>query len=164
MLKIKKILCFALVSCILLGSSVMNAVAASDESMETEVEVMDAEITPILEIPYALTRSTDFSDASILTSKGSEGEMVIQIATYTSAIASVVGVKDVVVYKKSFLKWTEVATSSGGETYNAYGLTCVMRYYGAEEGKTYKISCTHYANVDGYREYPNETGDFKFNF
>lgn len=161
MAKLKKLICYILVSCALMSAVSMNCYAAEEQS---EIEVMTAEAKAIMTIPYAQTRATVFTDASIVATKGDAGEMLITIMTSTSGIASVIGVKDIVVYKKGFLRWTEVATSSGAESYNAYGSTCEAHYYGAVEGETYKISCTHYANVDGYRELENESGDFKFNF
>ena len=128
--------------------------------MTAEIEAIEAVIT----VPYAQTREAVFTETSISAMKGDSGEMLITIRTSTSNVASVIGVKDIVVYKKGFLRWTEVATSSGGESYNVYGSTCINHYYGAVEGETYKISCTHYADVNGYHEFENETGDFKFNF
>lgn len=161
MTRLKKFICYILVSCALMSAVSLNCYAAEEQP---EVEVMTAEIKAIVTVPYAQTRATVFTDASISATKGDSGEMLISIMTGTSKLASVIGVKDIVVYKKSFLRWTEVATSSGGETYNSYSMACENHFYGAVEGETYKISCTHYANVDGYRELENESGDFKFNF
>ncbi len=161
MTKLKKLICYILVSCALMSAVSMNCYAAEEQP---EVEVMTAEVKVIMTVPYAQTRATVFTDTSIVASKGDAGEMLITIATGTSKLASVVGVKDIVVYKKSFLRWTEVATSTGGEAYDTYSMACELHFYGAEEGETYKISCTHYANVDGYRELENECGAFKFDF
>ena len=161
MTKLKKIICYILVSCALMSAISMNCYAAEEQP---EIEVMTVEITSNVSVPYAQTRATVFTEASITADKGSSGEMVISIVTETSKLASVIGVKDIVVYKKSFLRWTEVAVATGGESYNAYSSNCEARYYGAEDGETYKISCTHYANVDGYREVEDETGAFKFDF
>ena len=107
--------------------------------------------------------ATRFCDASITVSRGSEG-MEVTIVTLTDETASVIGVKDVKIKHKVWWGWETVATSSGGFLYNSSGISCSLVYKGAVQGDTYKISCVHYAEIDGYHELPSETTDFIYNF
>jgi len=78
--------------------------------------------------------------------------------------ASVIGIKDIKIQKKVWYGWKTVATSSGAEDYNAGGFGCSLLYSGAEDGETYRISCVHYADVDGYTEVENEIDSFVFTY
>ena len=106
---------------------------------------------------------THFLDASISVTYEDAG-MDIFILTVVDGDAAYVGVKDIVVWHKGWFGiWNEVATSSGGRLDNDSGLGCSITYPGAKVGDTYKITCVHYAEVDGeYKELPNDTGEFKY--
>ena len=95
---------------------------------------------------------------------GDSKGMHIDISTGCVGVASVLGVKDIKVYKKNWYGgWDLVATCSGGESQNRTSSGVSILYENAVKGATYKITCVHYANVDGYTEATNE-GTFKFNF
>ena len=39
-----------------------------------------------------------------------------------------------------------------------------LNYPDAIKDRTYRVICTHYADVDGYEEVVNDTGAFKFTY
>lgn len=157
----KKIVSIALVTVILNCSYVMNVFAAED----TVLKVVDIEANVIgyNEGVSVGMRSTTFIDTSILIS-GSSAGMAVTIDTRMNDTASIVGVKDIKVQLKSGNDWITVATSTGGEVSGYAGCSVSFTYSGAVKGKTYKICCTHYGNVDGYRELYHETDEFVFTY
>ena len=78
--------------------------------------------------------------------------------------ASVIGVKDIKVQQKMWYGWKTVLTSDGAENKNENVFACDLTYSEAVKGKTYRVLCTHYANVDVYEEFENDTGAFKFTY
>lgn len=130
---------------------------------DEKVEVLEAQLIDVEEgseiVPYTM-----MTQCTIAVSKGSDG-MKIDISTCSVGTSSVIGVKNIKVQKKNWLGlWTTVATCSGAEVYNSSSFGMTTTYTGAEEGATYRILCTHYANVDGYTEGDNDSGSFKYNF
>ena len=146
----------ALLTIVLLRSSFAMPVYAAEGS---KVETLDATVT-VHEAPVhenESSRSTTFIDTSIDVYFES-GNMYRTICTGTSITASVLGVKDIEIQKKGILgTWRTVATSSGGEAYNVISMSASLVYGGAVEGETYRVCCTHYGNVDEYRELYHET-------
>lgn len=108
----------------------------------------------------AALRATTFSETDIVITMGS-GEMTIDLSTATTKLASRIGVKDIKIQKSVWYGWDTLYTSNGGELTGVstavYRITC-----SAEDGATYRILCTHYADVDGYKEYANDSGSFVF--
>ena len=137
------------------------------------VDVMESNEIPNLEATIVETynnvlslqqRATTFDDASVNFSFSSEG-LHIAIDTGTTMTASVIGVKDIKVQHKGlFGIWTTVATSDGAEAYNTSFVSIALTYTGAEVGENYRVVCTHYADVDGYRELEHETEMVTFNY
>lgn len=156
-----KIICLVLVAILMNCSFVMNAFAAED--VISEVLILDASVVAHEEEPAAGMRSTTFIDTMILISSSSAG-MSVTINTDLNNTASVVGVKDIKVQLKDGDDWVTVATSTGGEVNGYAGCSVSFTYSGAVKGKTYKICCTHYGNVDEYRELYHETGEFVFTY
>ncbi|MBR5248223.1 MAG: hypothetical protein IKV27_04665 [Lachnospiraceae bacterium] len=152
---LKKITC-ALLTVILLNASLPMTVFAAEES---NVEVLEATVT-VCEVPIfegASPRSTTFIDTSIDVFFETDG-MHIAIYTGTNLTSSVIGVKDIKIQKKGlFGIWTTVATATGGEAYNVSMVAVSLVFGGAVEGETYRVCCTHYGNVDEYRELYHET-------
>ena len=77
-------------------------------------------------------------------------------------IASVIGVKDIKVQQKMWYGWKTVLTSPGAENQNEDLFCASLTYPDAVNGKTYRVTCVHYANYDVYEEVENDTGAFKF--
>ena len=155
----KRIFCYVLCT-LLLVNFVPTEVYASEP--ESRAEVVELEMTA-----QAYTNdlgisvyATSFTNLDITISYSSAG-MTIVIDTSVSGKASVIGVKDVEVQMKDGNDWITVATSSGTEVYNASACVGTCVYPGAIEGETYRVTCVHYANVEGYREVYHESLGFK---
>ena len=107
------------------------------------------------------TRTTTFVDNTISISYTRADGMYAAITTGMNITASVVGAKDIKVQIKNGNDWITVATSDGGELYNTTTCILTFSYSGVIEGQTYRVVCTHYGDVDGYRELYHESSGFK---
>lgn len=162
--KVKKSICSIVLSLLMMSSFTIEALAASQQDnneevvqLQSEVEQLDCEVSGYnVEyeiVPYATT----FVDASITIYFESDG-MHIDICTGMNDVASVVGVKDIQIQRKTgWFTYETVAVSSGGESYDVTTSLCTILYSNAVEGETYRVKCVHYGNVDGYRELEAET-------
>ena len=151
MCKKSKSLIFSLIVILAFNFCGICSLAAETEVTQLECQVYEKEY-----IDNSLARATTFIDTSIGISYSSSG-MFITIDTIMNKTASVVGVKDIQVQIQNGDDWVTVATSTGGELTNT-GSCCVeLNYTGAIVGQTYRVTCIHYANVDGYRELYHET-------
>lgn len=153
---VRKIIC-TLLTVILVNVSMATPVLAAETSEATDLQATVVSVTNTPGSASQQQRSTTFIDTSINVSFSAEA-MYVSIYTEMTMTGSVVGVKDIEIKKKGFLGiWTTVATSSGAETTNASGISVGLTFTGAEKGETYKIICTHYGDVDGYRELYHES-------
>ena len=55
-------------------------------------------------------------------------------------------------------------TSDGAESYDSAIFAADLKYADAIKDRTYRVICTHYADLDGYEEAVNDTGAFKFTY
>lgn len=154
-MKLLKKITSVLLSVLLINVSFSCPVMAAEDMNVVELEASVAAINSKSGL-YAQPRSTTFIDTTILISF-SESGMDIVIYTDVGATASVVGAKDIEIQKKGLFGWTTVATSTGGEAYNVGGCTVSLTYTGAEYEEIYRVVCTHYGQVDEYRELYHET-------
>ena len=106
-------------------------------------------------------RSTTFVDTTISVGYSKTEGMIVYITTSMNTTASVVGAKDIEIQIEDGNDWVTVATSTGGELYNTGVCVLGLTYPDPIEGKKYRVVCTHYGNVDGYRELYHETNGFK---
>lgn len=106
---------------------------------------------------------TTMFDCDITMAFRTEG-LVMTFSTACVGTASVIGVKDIKVQQKMWYGWKTVLTSDGGENQNENIFSGDLTYSEAVKGKTYRVLCTHYANVDVYEEFENDTGAFKFTY
>lgn len=149
---------------ILLLASMPCAEASAAGLTEAEnVEVMEATVWEPAEQGEAPQLRTGFINCMISVISLPEG-MLIAISTETTKTAKLIGVKDIKVQKKVWYGWSTVAVSDGREDTDASVMGCQMMYAGAEKGETYRILCTHYADVDGYAELDNDSGDFIYTY
>lgn len=154
---LKKITC-VLLTVLLINASFYTPVLAAEDLDIVELEASVSAINSQFGL-YVQPRSTTFIDTTILIAFNENG-MDVVIYTDVGATASVVGVKDIKVQKKGLFGWTTVATSAGAETYNVGGCTVSFTYTGAEYEEIYRVTCTHYGQVDEYRELYHETEGF----
>ena len=153
------------VTTLLLVSMLCTQVFATvNTEFDSEVEVLDTRIFEYVNDTGISTYATTFNTATITISYDKDTGMEVLILTYVNGVASVVGVKDILIQAKSGSSWVTVATSPGGELTNVQGMGCEVTYAGAVEGVTYRVVCTHYANYEGYRELYHESEGFKCQF
>lgn len=162
--KLRKSFGSVLLSIILMGCFCMETFAASQQNcglqgtsqLESNIEQLECETIGYSDLPTIVPFSTYFADAAITISFDSEG-MHIDICTGMNDIASVVGAKDIEVHRKKLFGYEVVAVAEGGELYNVTTVLNSMVYTGAIQGEKYRVVCTHYGDVDGYREMYAET-------
>lgn len=164
--KVRMILSMLAVAALLGGSFDFQSLAAEANVQEEteEPEVLEAKVIENADWPSDFMPYTMLADCAISVSGDDEG-MHIDISTGSVGTASVLGVKDVEIYKKNWLgQWKLVATSSGGETYNGSICGITILYANAVKGATYKITCVHYGDVNGYIEDEHDSGEFVFTY
>ena len=161
----------ALIMSILLASTyvIISKAAESKESPgstgEVEpVEVLKAKVIEDFDWSQGISPYTMLTDCMISVS-GDQEAMYIDITTGVVGKASVLGVKDVKIYKKGWFGILDlVATSSGGESYDRSTMGISITYANAVKDATYKITSVHYGTVNTYTEYQNDSGAFVYSF
>ncbi|MBD5552651.1 MAG: hypothetical protein HDQ96_16040 [Lachnospiraceae bacterium] len=73
------------------------------------------------------------------------------ITTGSTVKASAIGIKDIRVEKYVNGKWTLVGSSAGGSTTNDNSYAMNVSTTAAQKGVQYRISCTHYAVLEGVK-------------
>lgn len=153
-----------------IGSSGFTSMAAEVDIMESAIEghqdikVLEATVIEDMDVSLEISPYTMLASCIISVGEESDG-MHIGISTGTVGTASVLGVKDVKIWKKNkYGNWDLVAISSGGEAYNRSNMGVSIVYPDAVKGATYKITCVHYGNVNGYEEGENDSGAFVYDF
>lgn len=161
--QIKSLLLWTLMVILLVSFMDMEVLGAEIPVEDEEtVEILDAKVERY-ESDSGIMPMTRFGNATITVSRGDRG-MEVCIVTMTNGTASIIGVKDIKIKHKVWWGWETVAKSSGGYMNNSAGMSCTIYYADAIQGDTYKVSCVHYADVDGYHELESETTDFIYNF
>lgn len=145
---------------IMLSTLFINVAFAAENSEETDVVALEAVVQEYTPNVNSAARSTTFANATVDVQFSSSG-MSITISTGMTKMASVVGVKDIEIQLKNGSDWVTVATSTGGELYDTWGCAVDLLYTGAIYGEYYRVVCTHYGDVDGYRELYHETGSMR---
>lgn len=164
--KIKKIATVALATMLFVSVPMVRVEAASQYGTEKEsVEKLEAVVKVVSEEDFKqnVNARTAIYNCLINVICSSAG-MHVDFVVDTDGTASVIGIKDIKIQKKVWYGWKTVATSEGAEGYNIGSFACSILYSGAEYGQTYRITCTHYANVDGYTEVKNEIDSFVFTY
>ena len=129
-----------------------------------EVEVLEAKVIEGVEWNPEIAPRTMLVDCMINVGRKSDG-MHIDFTVGTVGTASVLGIKDIKVWKKNSRgNWDLVAISDGGEAHNCATGGITLLYANAVVGATYKITCVHYGDVNGMEECDNDSGEFVYNF
>ena len=95
-------------------------------------------------------KAATLTDCSIGISVNANG-VVGSITTGSTVTASKIGVENIRVEKYIDGKWTLVGTHSGGYTTNNDDYLMTVSTSSAQTGVQYRISCTHYAILNGVR-------------
>lgn len=161
---VKRGMCTVLATLLLISLPVMDVRAAEIQGAEgkavVELEFVEKEVVENNNPPMARTA---LYNCLINVDCSSDG-MLVEFYTNSSGVASVIGVTDIKIQKKVWYGWSTVATSSGGERENSISYGGNILYEDAEYGATYRVSCVHYADVDGYEEQDNQTENFVFTY
>ena len=130
---------------------------------DTTMKVTVTNMSPEYSISDVQPVTTLFDCEIIMAFKMDEG-LCMTFTTSCAGTASVIGVKDIKVQQKMWYGWKTVITSDGAENYNEPIFAAGLKYADAIKDRTYRVICTHYADVDGYEEVVNDTGAFKFTY
>lgn len=162
--KLVKMMSLVLSALLLVNAPLLEASAAEygAESGEEIVE-LDATIIDKVSDTSAINPNVrTFLVNCFLNIYSSSDGMLVEMSTDTTKVASVIGVKDIKIQKKVWYGWKTVATSSGAESKNTNTIALSVLYEDAEYGETYRVSCVHYGDVDGYTEVKNQIDSFEF--
>ena len=107
---------------------------------------------------------TTLFDCEIIMAFRADEGLCMTFTTSCAGSAKVIGVKDIKVQQKMWYGWKTVLTSEGAESYDSAIFGADLVYPDAIKDKTYRVICTHYADVDGYEEVVNDTGAFKYTY
>lgn len=168
--KVKQVILSLAMAVLLAGTAGFSSMAAEagaltkDSEEEDEVEVLYATLIEDIESSSGISPYTMLADCIIGVSCASDG-MHIDISTGVVGTGSVLGVKDVKIQKKTWYGgWKTVAVSDGREATDRGTMGISLLYENAEKGATYRISCIHYGDVNGYTEFENVTGEIVFTY
>ncbi len=136
----------------------------SNNAEDMEIEILEATLIENLDASAVIVPYTMLADC-IITVRGASDGMHIDISTGSVGTASVLGIKDVKIYKKTWYGgWDLVAVCSGGESYDRSNMGISILYENAVKDAKYKITCIHYGDVNGYIEGENDSGEFTFTY
>lgn len=160
---LRMIMSVAVMAAMLAGNVQLTCQAAENEGMEIveeNPEVLEAKVIDIEDeaVPYTALAQC------IISVSGHDDGMYIDITTGAIGKASVIGVKDIKIQRKFWYGWTTVATSNGGEINDHTMMGVCITYANAVKEATYRITCIHYADVNGYTEGENDTGAFVYTY
>lgn len=114
--------------------------------------------------PYGVQPLTTLLNCEIIMAFRADEGLSMTFTTSSVGPAKVIGVKDIKVQQKVWYGWKTVLISDGTESYDRSSFAADLTYSDAIKDKTYRVICTHYADVDGYEEVVNDTGAFKFTY
>ncbi len=151
--------CLSVAGCLLLGK--MDIYAAEPGFVELPME--EVQIVTSLEDEGISPASTESLAGCQLGIGIASNGVSVTFTTRSTATASEIGVKNVVLQEKNGSGWRDIPISkhytSGKQEY-----TGGVVYTGAQAGRTYRVSCTHYAIINGteYTLY-NSTNNLVYN-
>ena len=165
----KKRLLAVLCGVIMICNSGLGMVAHAQENVETLMIGPYQELTGdnighgIYDIPDNRgAKAATLTDCTIGISVDASGVQG-SITTGSTVTASKIGVENIKVEKYVNGKWTLVGTNSGGYTTNDNDYAISVWTNSAEPNVYYRISCTHYAYLNGVRhELNNVTNGVKY--
>lgn len=168
--RMQKFLCALAMTALFVGSLEFSSMAAGTNNFSeqgdgnAEVEVLEARVIENADLSAGISPYTMLASC-IIGVRGASDGMHIDISTAVVGTASVLGVKDVKIYKKTWYGgWELVAVSSGGEANNCGTMGINILYANAVKDAKYKITCIHYGDVNGYIEGENDSGEVLFTY
>ena len=147
-----------MMACLLFGKA--DAYAADNEFVELPVEEIQI-ITSTNEHEINTASTASLAGCSLGVGVASNG-VSVTFTTRCTGSASQIGVKNVVLQEKQGIGWKDIPISNHYGTGREY--TGGVVYTGAQKGRTYRVSCTHYAIIDGHEYTLNsQTGELVYN-
>lgn len=170
----RRVLGLVLAVAITCGMNPVSASAAESETV-TEMEIVQTEGFS-LEVDgktvfggvYDINvnpnvRTVMLSNCSIGMTYVAGSYLHIEFLTGASHDATEIGVKDIKVQKKVGIFWSTIATAPDGYATDTTIFAAQCNCYSAVLGETYRVSCTHYAYINGdYYSLDNVTDGHKF--
>ena len=156
----------ALVLTLIFAFSVPVQESHAEEANLNENSTMKVTVTnmsPEYSISDVKPITTLFDCEIIMAFEMDEG-LCMTFTTSCIGAAKVIGVKDIKVQQKMWYGWKTVLISDGAEDSDAAIFAADLKYPEAIKDRTYRVICTHYADLDGYEEAVNDTGAFKFTY
>ena len=159
---------FAVLCAVVMMCGSMGMAVSAEEKVEKLIVSEYRELTGdnighgLYDIPDSGAKAATLANCSIgisVSASGVEGS----IKTGSTVTASKIGVKNIRIEKLVDGKWTLVGSHSGDYTTNdnAHGMNVYTS--SAQKGVQYRISCTHYAVLDGVtRELYNVTNGVSY--
>lgn len=137
----------------------MNVVAESNNIIEEDV-VYEGESNFEMS---RMARGSSISAASLRVTPRTD-EILIEMITGCSFVASKVGVRDVYVQEKVWYGWKTIAQAADYNT-NVTSFVGSCHCTNATKGKTYRVLCTHYAIESNGTEHvvENQSEEFVYN-
>lgn len=135
--------------------------AINASGMKIQAKEVESAIASKTDLSYGVSPYTTMANCEIVLAFTTNG-LEMTFSTSSLLMSSVIGVKDIKVQQKMWYGWKTVFTSDGAENYNEDVFMGAVTYPDAVVGKTYRVTCVHYANYDVYEEVENDTGAFKF--
>ena len=160
---VRMLMSMALVMALLAGSFGFSSLTVEAAEVGVAEEIPEVLRAKVVDIEGEALPYTSLAQC-IISISGHDDGMYIDITTGAVGRASVIGVKDIVVQRKFWYGWKTVATCSGGEINDRTMMAICITYENAVKDATYRITCTHYADVDGYTEGVNDTGEFVYTY
>lgn len=172
MKKAKKILCLMLAVILCVGGSSVNVRAAEtaavlqmsvqeDLTLDLADDAVFGGVNDCITNPNA--RVIMLTNCAIRMTYD-PSSLYMEFVSGCNAEASELGVKDIKVQEKNGIFWNTIATSAGGSVANATGFVGSCTCTTVEKGETYRVSCVHYAYINGtYYSLENVTDGHKFN-
>lgn len=160
-----RVMGMALAAALLFGIPCSKAAAAEEEPQKREPVKLELTVYELQEdfLEDRPTPRTMLIDCSVTFTSKSKG-LCVDITTDATRMASVLGTKDIVLEEKTLLGWVTVGIGDGYEVYNRSTSGCSFVYEDAVYNKKYRVSCTHYGNVDGYTEVAQTTDAYTYSY
>lgn len=164
---IHKMLCIALaIGLVFAGNETWTLEAhAAELGTAGNVDVLEVELMNMSDVKIPENHiKTALFNCQILHSHSAAGLHVEITTSCANGTASYLGVKDIKVEQKVWYGWKTIATGSGAQHSNCSTMGLEFDYANVTVGETYRISCVHYGDYDGYHELSNQTSEFVFNY
>ena len=141
----------------------MHVYAAESLGPSKNVDALHVELMDMVGVkPIEGGAKTALVNCEILFSKNASGLHVEITTGCGNGMASYLGVKDIKIEKKVWYGWQTIATAAGAQQSNCSIMGLQFDYANVTAGETYRISCVHYGDYNGYHEVSGQTSAFVY--